>query len=175
MRTVFLLSICSFLLLSCDKSTKYVNVTINDQYTLSLPDDMVSADLSEKASLQYQSPQRELYTLVLDESKETLNGFGLEYDLATYMQVAIHNLDSTSKQKPVEQKIGPYKALHIGLKKKVNNKGRTYDAVYRLTVIETPKYFYQLLTWTMDGWYERNRTDIEHIDGSFKELPASKK
>jgi len=159
----FLLILLAF---SCTPETKYSTVTINEQYSLEVPDHMEPGELSEDASFEYQNLQRELYAVVIDEQKETLNGFGLEYDLDTYMKIAMREIDSSGTVKPVKQKIGGLNALHAGLKGQVNG----HQAVYRLTVIETPKRFYQLLIWTMDSWYERNRGDIEKIESSFKEI-----
>lgn len=175
LRISYFLLFTLLLAVSCETPKTYTDITVNEQFVLSLPADMVPADLDDKASMQYQAADRELYVMVLDESKETLNGFGLEYDLATYAKVALHNFDSTATVTPAVQKIGDYKAMHAGLNRKVQSKGREYDAVYRLTVIETPKNFYQILTWTMSSWYDKNRADMEHMEGSFRELAVSAK
>ena len=92
--------------------------------------------------------------------------------LETYAKLGAKAIDSTYKDKLVLQKIGNYKAMHCGLKGKMSNSGTEYDVVYRLTVIETPLRYYQLLIWTMDKRYESNRADMEHIESSFLELPA---
>lgn len=162
-----------FALCSCTEKTNFAPIEINEQYTLDVPSYMEPAELTENASFEYKCGQRELYAIVVDEKKSTLKGFGLEYDLDTYMKIAMHRIDSTSDVKPVPQKINGLNALHAGLKGEVKNNGQKYNAVYRLTVIETQEHFYQLLIWTMDSWYDRNKADIEHMESSFHERTAT--
>lgn len=130
---------------------------------------MEPAKLNENASLEYQNGQRELYAIVIEEEKKTLNDYGLEYDLEAYARQAARSIDSSFTGKPGPQLIGKLKAAHIALKGKYINGGSAFDMVYRLTVIETPTRFYQLLIWTLDKNYEKNRADMEHIESSFAE------
>jgi hypothetical protein len=117
------------------------------------------------ASLQYEDQERELYVMVIDESKDKIASFGLDYDLETYMKIALRTLDSTGLYTYSTRMLGDAKALQTELKSSWKGK----RVVYQLTCIESNSYFYQVLTWTTDGWYDRNKTEIERIVKSFHE------
>lgn len=160
---------------ACGTASTYSRITINEQYSIELPADMEPAKLNENASLEYQNLQRELYAIVIAEEKKTLNDYGLEYDLETYARQAARSIDSSYTGKPGLQQIGNLKAVHLSLKGKYDNAGSTQDLVYRLTVIETPTCYYQVLLWTLEKKYDSNRADMEHIESSFLEVVAPAK
>lgn len=135
-------------------------------YTVQIPDEMEPARINENASLEYQDENRQLYTVVIDESKAKIISFGLDYDLETYMKIAARALDSTGLYLNKPAKINSYNALQTEIKSKV--KGKTM--VYKLTCIETPRYFYQVLISSAEDRYESNKDDMEKIISSFKEL-----
>ncbi|MGL5889367.1 MAG: hypothetical protein ACRC3B_05750, partial [Bacteroidia bacterium] len=50
-------------------------------YALELPSVMSPAVFNDNASLQYADTKGELYVMVIDESKDKIASFGLDYDL----------------------------------------------------------------------------------------------
>jgi hypothetical protein len=134
-------------------------------YEMQLPAEMEPASM-DSASLHYEADSRELYVMVIDESKAKIISFGLDYDLETYMKIASRTLDSAGLYVNKPTTINGYKALQTEIK--ADHKGK--KIVYRLTCIETPKFFYQVLTWTLEERYEGNKEDMETIVASFKEI-----
>jgi hypothetical protein len=151
------------------REQKFMPATVESSngstYSLLLPDRMEPAHFGDNASLQYEDRNAELYTMIIDESKAKIISFDLDYDLETYMKISSHTIDSAGVyvNKPLE--INGNKALQTEIRKKINGK----DIVYRLTCIETPKYFYQLLVWTIASRYDSNKEEMDTIISSFKE------
>ncbi|HET6990206.1 MAG TPA: hypothetical protein VFJ43_02735 [Bacteroidia bacterium] len=137
------------------------------RYAMLLPNDFTPAHLNDSAaSLQYESIRRGMYVLVIDESKAKIISFGLDYDLETYMKIA-------TRAKDVE-------GVHINRPVTINgNKGFQTDIIemakgkkmfYRLTCIETPKFFYQVLIASPESTMEANKADMDKMVSSFKEV-----
>lgn len=127
---------------------------------------MEPARINENASLEYQDENKQLYAVVIDESKAKIISFGLDYDLETYMKIAGRSLDSTGLYLNKSVTINKYKALQTEIKAKLKGK----NMVYRLTCIETPRYFYQVLLSSSEDRFESNKDDMEKIVASFKEF-----
>ncbi|GAB4131489.1 MAG: hypothetical protein Fur0041_01970 [Bacteroidia bacterium] len=134
-------------------------------YELMLPEGMEPAQLNDNASLQYADEKNNLYVIVIDESKEKIVSFGLDYDLDTYMKIASRTLDSAGVFVNKSITINDTKALQtdIGVARKSGNMS------YILTCLETKTYFYQLLVWTTTGRLEQNKEKMIHIINTFKE------
>ena len=68
MKKIYFLFI-TLVLLSCSKEEEFKKIEVKN-YALQLPSYLSKTnDLNEDASLQYQNPFRELYIIVIDESK----------------------------------------------------------------------------------------------------------
>lgn len=159
-----------FWLMSRAKAYMPAEVTSSNgsRYGLIIPSGMEPASFDDNASFQYQDKDRELYALVIDESKAKIISFDLDYDLDTYMKIASRRLDSAGMYVNKPLTINGYKALQTDIRKKTDK----VTIVYRLTVIETPKYFYQVLLWTSEGRFAQNSDDMDKIINSFKETEA---
>ena len=137
-------------------------------YAMLLPGDLVPSHLNDSAaSLEYEDSTRELYVEVVSDSKAKIVSFDLDYDLETYMKIASKQIDPEGLYVNKPLTIGTNKALQteIILKNKKNQ-----NMHYKLTCIETPKYFYQVLSFTTDVFLEQNKTDMDLMVNSFKEI-----
>ncbi|MGL5892493.1 MAG: hypothetical protein ACRC3B_21555, partial [Bacteroidia bacterium] len=130
-----------------------------------LPSVMSPAVFNDNASLQYADTKGELYVMVIDESKDKIASFGLDYDLETYMKIALRTLDSTGLYRTTTRTIGNCKALQADVKASFKGK----NVVYQLTAIESETSFYQVLIWSLDSRYDSNKTEMEKIIASFRE------
>jgi hypothetical protein len=138
------------------------------QYSMELPKSFVPAHFNDtlpEMSLQYENADRGLHVLVIDESKAKIISFGLDYDLDTYMKIATRaqDKDGVYVNKPLT--INGNKALQTEIKEITNGKKQ----VYKLTCIETQKFFYQVLVWTDEDKYDSNKDEMEAMINSFKE------
>ena len=134
-------------------------------YLIELPSDLQWTQLNDNASLQYADHDTDLDVIVIDESKAKIISFGLDYDLETYMKIASRSLDSAGMyvNKPVT--INGNNALQTEIRRKFKGKNVTY----RLTCIETPKFFYQLRVQATDEEFLKRKDDIAKIIASFRE------
>jgi hypothetical protein len=159
--------VCLWLMRGNKMMTAEVISSNGARYSLLLPHDFTPAHLNDSvASLQYESVKRGMYILVIDESKAKIISFGLDYDLDTYMKIA-------TRSKDVE-------GVHINLPVNINgNKGFQTDIresfkgkkmVYRLTCLETPKFFYQILMACPESSFDSNRGEMDKMLNSFKEI-----
>jgi hypothetical protein len=134
-------------------------------YALDLPSTMNPAVFNDNASLQYADTKAELYVMVIDESKDKIASFGLDYDLETYMKIALRTLDSTGLYRTTTRTIGSCKALQADVKAVFRGK----NVIYQLTTIESETSFYQILIWSLDSRYDSNKAEMEKIIASFHE------
>lgn len=138
------------------------------RYSMELPKNFIPArfnDTLPEMSLQYENSDRGLHALVIDESKAKIISFGLDYDLDTYMKIATRaqDKDGVYVNKPLT--INGNKALQTEIKETSNG----IKKVYKLTCIETQKFFYQVLIWSQEDKFESNKDDMDKMINSFKE------
>lgn len=136
------------------------------EYQISLPGVMHPApQLNDNASLQYADANAELYVVIIDDSKDKITSFGLDYDLDTYMKIASRNIDSVGVFVNAKKEINNLPALQTTIVRKQGGN----EITYWLTCVESEKFFYQLLLWTPTSRIETNRETMETIISSFSE------
>jgi hypothetical protein len=171
-RFIFIL-IALFTFNSCKHETVFTEVKVNNRYSLSVPDYMQPCtDLHKDASLQYQNIDKDIYTLVIDEKKKTMQDYSLDYDIDTYFnniasQGFSENIKDGKVSIPGRQQINGHKALIAEITGKIEEN----EVYYKLGLIETPYEFYQILVWTRAQNKEELAPDITKMIESFQELP----
>lgn len=169
---VFLLLILGAVCLWLMRGPKMMSADVTSsngaRYELFLPNDMEPSHVNDSAaSLEYQNVKRQLFIEVIDESKAKIISFGLDYDLETYMKICTRTIDNEGLYVNKSLTINGNKALQTEIKK-ANSKGKLIE--YKLTCVETPKFFYQILIWTPDNSFSANKADMEKMVNSFKEI-----
>lgn len=138
------------------------------RYSMNIPANFVPANFNDtlpEMSLQYESADKDLHVLVIDESKAKIISFGLDYDLDTYMKIATRAQDKDGVYVNKSLTINGNKALQTEIKETSNS----VKKVYKLTCIETQKFFYQVLIWSDEDKFDSNKEDMEKMINSFKE------
>lgn len=135
-------------------------------YTLELPQDMKPANFNDNASFQYRSESGDYSFMIIDDSKEKIASYGLDYDLETYMKIATRTLDSTGLYVNATVEVNDMKAMQATIKGKKDGVATTFI----LTCVETPRYYYQLVCWTPESKFEANKSTLEGIINSFTEV-----
>ncbi len=176
MKKIIILFSVLFFITACSTKTAFHEVTINNQYTADMPEYLQPcADIHPDASLQYQNTELEIYAIVIDEKKETMENYDLDYDIDLYyksiaLQPFSEKIQNGKISPPGRQTINGHNALTADITGKVDNN----EVFYRLAVIETTNAFYQLLIWTRAENREKYMNDFNTIIESFKEiLPPS--
>jgi hypothetical protein len=152
------------------KKTNFKEVKGKTNFTMQMPEYLTEVtDLNADASLQYSNTKEEVYLIVIDDSKEELKKADVTYTLQQYFDFAAKNLEgSVSNYKlatPVSKTINGNKAL-VG---EITGKFQQYDVYYKIGAIESPKNFYQVVTWTMGDKKDKYAADMDTMIESLKE------
>lgn len=139
------------------------------RYAIELPNDFEPAHINDSLasiSLQYENVKRDLHIMVIDESKAKIISFGLDYDLDTYMKIATRAIDKDGVYPNKTFILDGNHAIQTEIK--ADTKGK--KVIYKLTCVETPKYFYQILEWTPEASIDKNRDEMTLMVQSFKDI-----
>lgn len=153
-------------------------VKVNDQYQLSVPEYLhTCTDLSEKASLQLQSIDQDVYLLAMDEGKPILHALRLDYTLKEYLnEVLKQPFLKNIKHQTLDTLAQAHKTTY-GQEYYVANISGTAEneqrVFYKIGVFESRDYFYQVIIWTREGKRKTVEPDMVKILESFKELEVS--
>ena len=176
-----LITLCLFtIFLSCDsKKAKTETVTINNKYSVELPDFLSKGtELHEEASLQYQNLFKEFYVIILDEPKEEIIDAAPILDIEPTLEGYYSYLKSSMEETIEEVKFMDVKNTKInGLNAKtfsVTGKVDGIDAFYKIAYIEGKDTYYQVLIWSLLKKQEKYTPEMEKIIASFKEIGSSK-
>jgi hypothetical protein len=158
---------------SCNNETVFKEVKVNNRYSISIPDYLQPCtDLHKDASFQYQNTDKDIYAIVIDERKKTMENYDLDYDIDLYFnsiakQPFLETIKEGKVSPPGRQDINGHKALVADITGKVDGTA----VYYRMAVIETPFAFYQILVWTRADNKDKYFPDMVKMIESFKELP----
>jgi hypothetical protein len=148
---------------------KWAHVTVNNTYSLQIPAYLEPGVFYPEASLQYKNEEREVYLVVIDESKAQFKEYGLDYDLHTYFNVTARKIDSLSRPKVQALIIHSDSALTTTLLGTVSN----IPVSYQVLCLESRSRFYKLVIWMRSQDREKYSVDVDKIIHSFKELPGA--
>jgi len=172
MKKIFFLLILT-VIISCNTETTFSEVNINNRYTILMPAYMKACnDIQKDASLQYQNLEKDIYAIVIDEKKVTMQDYDLNFNLDTYYNnISSQGFSESIKNGkisiPGRQQINGNKALIADITGKLEEN----EVYYKFAVVETPYEFYQILTWTRAAHREKLEKDMIKMIESFKELP----
>lgn len=172
-RNVTLLILVAFSFASCKHETVFNEVKVNNRFSVVVPDYMQPcADLHKDASLQYQNTELDIYAMVIEEKKSTMQDYDLDYDIDTYFkniasQPFIENIKNGKVSPAGRQTIDGNKTLTSEITGNIDGT----DVYYKLAIVETKFSFYQILTWTRADRKEKYIADMTKFIESFKELP----
>ncbi|MCK6639308.1 MAG: hypothetical protein L6Q81_04420 [Bacteroidia bacterium] len=134
-------------------------------YKLELPGGMLPDQLNENASIQYSDESSGISFFIIDDSKEKIASFGLDYDLETYMKISTRTLDSTGLHVNSRIEVGGHPALQT----EIDGKHAGKDCRFILTCIETPTFYYRLVIWSPSEKFEANKGEMDALILSFSE------
>jgi hypothetical protein len=122
--------------------------------------------LNDAAELQAAHLARNLYVIVLTESKEDLDNLTLEEHSAITRGRLLESLTAYEVTDPLNFNIKGNPAVQV----EIRGQAKNYNVVYLHTTVETAKNFYQILAWTSKSGFEKNRPELERVVGSFLEV-----
>lgn len=159
--------------ISCNNETAFTEVSVSNKYSIQIPTYMKPCtDILKDASLQYQNLEKDVYAIVIDEKKVTMQNYDLNFNLDTYYNnISSQGFSESIKNGkisiPGRQEINGNKALISDITGQLEEN----EVFYKFAVIESPYEFYQILTWTRADHRKKLEKDMIKIIESFKELP----
>jgi len=124
-------------------------------------------NLNNEATIQAHNLMGKLHIIVFRESKED---FGKKADLDFFTNSVRDNFKQMAEEavlsEPLAININGYKARQFETSGEVENT----KAKYLYEIIETPKNYYQIVTWTLASRYTENKAQLSEVIDSFKEI-----
>ena len=125
--------------------------------------------LNEAAILQAAHPFQEMYVVIIEESKQDyVESATLDEFAALSRNMMIATVKGPEATDPVPIVVSSYPAREYELAGSVEN----IKVKYICTAVETPKHFYQIVTWTLPSHYQKNQAKLRQVTQSFKELKS---
>ncbi len=153
-----------------NKPPKVINSS-DGMSQISIPDNwIVEKELKADAELQASNRADEMYVIVLSESK---SDFAANVTLDNHAEltrgIVLGNLKSPQSTTPVKMTINGRQAVQNEIRGTMDN----VNLVYLHTTVETPKYFHQIVAWTLPSRFDKNRATLQEVIQSFKETSSS--
>ncbi len=122
--------------------------------------------LNDAAELQAANLSKNLYVVVLTESKADFDHLTLEEHSTITRDRLLESLASFEVKGPWNLNIKGNPAIQF----EIRGQAKNYNVVYLHTTVETAKNFYQILSWTSKSGFEKNRPELERVVDSFLEV-----
>lgn len=126
-------------------------------------------DLHDSAELQASNRIKELYVIVLSESKEDFQDMTLDKHSEITRATLVKSLTQPQTSAPTSLKVNGHPAVQYEIRGFINN----LSVVYLHTTVETETNIHQILTWTLKSMYEKNKPVLQQVTESFKEVKAT--
>lgn len=164
-----------FLIQMTNAQTKLVEYKTGHVIKLSVPEYMVrTSGLNEDACLQFQNPVKEVYTIVIEDDKESLKLIDLNYEgIEEFYDMVFKELgvgESYANRKvgtPKKKTIGTYNFMINDCT--LTDKELKADLYYVMGIVETPNAYYQVMSWTLIENKEKFKKEFENIVYTLKE------
>lgn len=139
-------------------------------FSVSVPDYLQETrGLNDAASFQYQNEVKQAYTMVIDDAKSGLQSLGISF---ASPEEYYHSIESfylaegdDVTQALQNMSVNGQKAVQISFVRHFDQ----VDLAYLITIVETPNYFYQIVSWTSVENSNALMPDFKKIAQSLKE------
>lgn len=126
-------------------------------------------ELNDEADLQASNRSEEMYMIVLTESKKDFRNITLAKHSELTRGTLLKSLTSPKVEGPTQLTINNYPAVQYEIHGGIDN----INAAYLHTTVETENNFHQILVWTLESQFSKNRDELQQVTQSFQEAAAS--
>ncbi len=170
MKHVLLLALC-LLAASTAFAQKFSTKQGGHVYTLDIPDYMTRTyELNDVATLQYYNNPKEIYTVVIDDSKDHLESLGIKFASS---EDFLNDFVADYKTEFENRKLGKVKTFTAN----GNNHAQVeltwteddQDLYMLITMVESKSSFYKILSWTLAENKKQYKPDLLTIASSLKD------
>jgi hypothetical protein len=142
-------------------------VPASDKLTqISVPADWEVLELNDAAELQVGNPKSEAYLIVLNELKDDMYGWNLEKHSRVTLGNLVAGLAFPVITGPKTLKIGDSPAIQYEIRGAAENR----NVVYLHTTVDGPKYFSQILAWTLPSRADAVKPQLLKAINTFREV-----
>ena len=174
MKTVFRNSLIAALLFigtnALQAQVNYNTEVAGVQVSMDIPDFMTETwQLNDNAILQYNNTMKELYIVVIEDSKGQLIELGAKFaGLNDFNKFSLEDFtqDATQVGTPYSFTLNGKKAIQTEVRKDVED----LNLYFLFTTVETDGHFYKVLTWTLKEFEKEHAETMKAMVNSFKEL-----
>lgn len=163
MRILFFI-FTSFILFSCG-NTKWETKSF-EGFSIEVPDYLTaSTRLNDAADAQFENGVREVYLVVLKETKEEAAGFTFD----SYCEVVKENFKKGADAEIINEnhvKVNSLSSFQFDSFARVEG----YEVFYVAGIFESENNFYQVISWTLKGRKDTYEADLRRIVNSLKEI-----
>jgi len=129
-------------------------------------------ELNAEAVLQAAYGSRDMYVVILSENKEDFRSMTLERYWEGRRQHILKGVDKPTETAPVKLTIGGCPAVQSQIAGFSKN---DIKLVRVLTIVESPKRYYQIFAWTIGSKFAGNEADLQTVIRSLKTTDDEKK
>lgn len=153
-------------------------VKAGNAFSIDIPKNLSPTEnLHDFAALQYADDKAGYYLIGLVENKAEMAEMHLHYSLSDYAWFVERKVSESLDTSDV-QRMG--RMLNAGLESETTEFFATkatpdgpIDVWFRISVVESPTHFYQLIAWTSRGQDQEFHDAFEQMECSFAELDAN--
>lgn len=157
----------------CIGQTKFTQQKAGNIFYMSLPDYMTrTSGLNDVATLQYKNSVKDVYTIVIEDSKEELNIVDIYYSSINEFQEDFSNdfLKDEEKKTFSKPKFQSKDDTNFAeFDASYYDKDTNIEIYYLIGIVETKTHFYKVLSWTKKENKEKFKADFQKTLYSFKE------
>jgi hypothetical protein len=167
MRTfgVFLVVVSTAISAIADDATKVV-VASDKKTQIAVPSTWSPLKINEAAEIQVGNEDDEAYLIVLNELKADLAGWNLDKHSRVTLGQLLTDIASPSITGPKSLTINNSPAVQYEIRGAAENR----NIVYIHTTVDGPKYFSQILAWTLPSRVETVRPQLLRAITTFREV-----
>ncbi|PSB03343.1 hypothetical protein [Merismopedia glauca] len=152
-------------------SSNNVFVSPNGQIQVNLPPGWSKAQgLNDKAELEVSNAPREMYLIVLSESKADFQKAGQDINLPKHSDltrgILLKSITNAQTIGPKSITVNGNPALQYEILGIINN----INIGYLHTTVETANNYHQIIAYTSQSDFSKNRSEMEEVINSFQEV-----
>lgn len=154
--------------------TTFKDTKAGHAFAISVPSYMESTyGLNDNAIAQYKCDEKELYTFIIEDSKAELKFLEIELNNAQqfydfFIKDFLLDLKDRTVSKSKTSKVGANTIIQSDATYTDEETG--LKIYYHITIVETPTYFYKVLSYTSVENKEKVRADLDKLAKSIKEI-----
>lgn len=138
----------------------------DEKTQITVPASWDKLELNEAAEIQVGNLQDEAYLIVLNEAKVDMYGWNLEKHSRVTLGRLLGNMAFPTVSGPKTLTIGKSQAVQYEARGAVDN----LNLVYIHTTVDGPKYFSQILAWTLPSKVDTVKPQLLKAIQSFREV-----